>query len=94
MTATPSPERSDVTDAVPVPRASPAPAPTSIEPSTATPTPRLTTGPAPARTRRGPGALAGHLLRQYSLVALLMASLVFYGTWSQTATVFEESSRE
>ncbi len=47
------------------------------------------TSPPPARRpRRGPAALAGDLLRQYSLLALLVASLVFYSTWDKTSSVF------
>ena len=32
--------------------------------------------------------MVGHLLRQYSLLALLIASIVFYTTWSKTSGVF------
>jgi len=71
---------------------------------TTTPTPENVTEAVPAQrtqtaspvrqapARRGPGAFVGHLLRQYSLVALLLASLVFYGTWSETAEVFNQAA--
>jgi ribose transport system permease protein len=68
-----------VTDAVPVPR-SEAPVGPASAPS------------APQRRRRSPGGVAAHLLRQYSLLALLLASLVFYGTWSETADVFNQAA--
>jgi ribose transport system permease protein len=42
----------------------------------------------PGAPRRGAGTLAGDLLRQYSLLALLIASVVFYATWSKTSGVF------
>lgn len=38
--------------------------------------------------RRGPGAVLVGLLQRYSLVALLIASVVFYSTWSKTSAVF------
>lgn len=38
--------------------------------------------------RRGPGAVVLGLLGRYSLVALLLASVVFYGTWNKTGEVF------
>ena len=69
-----------MTDAVPVPRTE-APPVLPAEPA-----------PVPARTRRGPGAWLMHLLRQYSLVALLLASLAFYGTWEATADVFNQTA--
>jgi len=47
----------------------------------------MATSPAGA-PRRGAGSLAGDLLRQYSLLALLIASVVFYSTWSKTSGVF------
>ncbi len=79
MTATPSSERPVVTDAVPAPRAE-APAAPAVRDA------------APARTRRGPGTFAMHLLRQYSLVALLLGSLLAYGTWDKTAQVFNQAA--
>ena len=42
----------------------------------------------PEAPRRTSSALAGDLLRQYSLLALLIASVVFYSTWSKTSGVF------
>lgn len=79
MTApTPSPERTSVTDAVPAPRTEAAP-------------PRaVATAPA-ARTRRRPGAFVLGLLRQYSLLFLLLASIAFYSTWSDTSEVFNQT---
>ena len=50
--------------------------------------PALTADAPAPRTRRGPGAIAGGLLQRYSLVALLLASVVAYGTWSKTSEVF------
>jgi ribose transport system permease protein len=47
---------------------------------------------APARTRRGPVGTVVHLLQHYSLLALLLASLVFYGTWSETSAVFNQAA--
>lgn len=79
MTApTPSPERSAVTDAVPAPRAEAPPVATSA-PAT------------PARARRSPASYAFGLLRQYSLLALLLGSIAFYSTWSDTASVFNQT---
>ncbi len=40
------------------------------------------------RGRRSAGTVAGDLLRQYSLLALLIASIAFYATWSKTSTSF------
>lgn len=50
--------------------------------------PPPTAEPVPAATRRTPGAVAGDLLRQYSLLVLLIGSIVFYSTWSKTGAVF------
>lgn len=78
MTATtPSPERSAVTD-VPAPRAEAPP----VAPPTAG---------APARPRRSPSSYAFGFLRQYSLLVLLVASVVFYSTWNDTAGVFNQT---
>jgi ribose transport system permease protein len=38
--------------------------------------------------RRTPAGVAGDLLRQYSLLALLVGSIIFYSTWSKTSAVF------
>ena len=46
----------------------------------------------PRRARRGPGALAAGFLRQYSLLVLLLLSLLAYGTWSRTADVFNQAA--
>lgn len=81
MTTTPSPERPIVTEALPAPRVE-APA---AEPSSAP-------AAAPRTPRRGPGGWLMHLLRQYSLVALLLLSLVAYGTWEATADVFNQTA--
>ncbi|MGI8329927.1 ABC transporter permease [Actinomadura scrupuli] len=43
---------------------------------------------APAVSRRGPAALALHVLRVYSLVVLLAGSVGFYGLWGKTSEVF------
>lgn len=82
MTTTPSPERSVVTEAVPAPRAE-APAGPGAPSSAA---------PVRARTRRGPGGWLMHLLRQYSLVFLLIGSIAVYGTWSETAETFNQTA--
>ncbi|TAL18999.1 MAG: ABC transporter permease [Frankiales bacterium] len=74
---TPSPERSAVTD-VPAPRAEAPP----VAPPTAG---------APARPRRNPSSYAFGFLRQYSLLVLLVASVVFYSTWNDTAGVFNQT---
>jgi ribose transport system permease protein len=47
---------------------------------------------AQAKTRRGPVGTVVHLLQHYSLLALLLASLVFYGTWSETSAVFNQAA--
>ena len=79
MTApTPSPERSAVTDAVPAPRAEAPPVAASAP-------------AAPAKARRSPASYAFGWLRQYSLLALLLASIVFYSTWSDTSGVFNQT---
>lgn len=86
MTTTPAPppatpEKTAVSDgAVPAPRGGGAPpaAPASHR--------------APARHRRGPVSTVVHLLQHYSLLALLLASLVFYGTWSETSAVFNQAA--
>ena len=82
MTATPS-ERSAVTDVLPAPRTEPAGASPAGPPAAA---------PAPAGPRRSPGGVLMHLLRQYSLVALLLASLAFYGLWERTGEVFMQTA--
>ena len=54
-------------------------------------TPEAEPAPAPtavAAPRRTPGVVAGDLLRQYSLLALLIASIAFYSSWSKTSQVF------
>ncbi len=78
-TPTPSPERSSVTEAVPAPRAE---APTF---TTAAPAVRAT------RKRQGPGAVLLGLLRRYSLLFLLLGSIAFYATWSDTSAVFNQT---
>ncbi|MCW2679586.1 MAG: putative ribose transport system permease protein [Frankiales bacterium] len=80
---TPSSERPLVSDAVPAPRAE---APAHAGSAAAVSRPK------PARTRRGPAAFLMHLLRQYSLVALLLGSLLAYGTWDKTAEVFNQAA--
>lgn len=44
--------------------------------------------PAPRAPRRTPGRIAGMVMRQYSLVFLLVASFVLYSTWGKTSGVF------
>lgn len=85
MNATPSSDRSAVTDTGPraqevvLEKGGPTAAPTRG-------------GHAPAAARRGPGAVLAHLLAQYSLLALLGASLVFYSVWSRTGDVFTQAA--
>lgn len=46
-------------------------------------------GSAPAaNSRPGPAGLIGSVLRQYSLLVLLVVSIGFYATWNRTADVF------
>lgn len=67
-----------MTDAATLPRAEAAPV--------------TTAGPVrPARTRRGPAAMLLHLLRQYSLLFLLVGSIIFYSTWNETSGVFNQT---
>lgn len=71
-----------MTDAVPAPRAE----------APAADAPDAPVAPAPpARSRRGPGQVLLHLLRQYSLLFLLIGSIAFYSTWSDTAGVFNQT---
>ena len=52
-----------------------------------------TTGRAvPPTRRRGPVDWAASFLRQYSLLVLLLGSLLAYGTWNQTAEVFNQAA--
>ena len=82
---TTTPEQPVVTDAV-----------TAPEPRVETPNhAEAVTGAVPVgprRARRGPGALAAGFLRQYSLLVLLLLSLLAYGTWSRTADVFNQAA--
>ena len=73
------PATRNVDEAVPVPRSEDGP-----ELSTHQDVPPSMSG-AP---RRGAGTLVGDLLRQYSLLFLLLASIVVYSTWSKTSGVF------
>lgn len=87
MTTTPSPERPVVTDVVPDPRTEASSVPVAQAQPHVEPT--LTAGAeTPRPARRGPGAFLVALLQRYSLVALLLASIAAYGTWSATADVF------
>ena len=61
---------------------------TPVHPSAPSEAAPLVEPAAPPPGRRGAGAVAGDLLRQYSLLALLIASIVFYATWSKTSTPF------
>ena len=67
-----------VADAVPAPRE-------PVQAPAATPVAGLET---PTKSRRSPSHVVGDLLRQYSLVFLLLGSIVFYSTWSKTGSVF------
>jgi ribose transport system permease protein len=46
----------------------------------------------PRPGRRSVGAVAVGLLQRYSLLALLLLSLLAYGTWSRTADVFNQAA--
>lgn len=46
------------------------------------------TAAAPATPRFAAGPLASRIVKQYSLVFLLIASFVLYSTWSKTSSVF------
>ena len=81
MTTTPSPERSAVTEALPAPRTEAPVAPA-----------RTASAPPAVKTRRGPAGWLMHLLRQYSLVALFVMSVVTYSTWSATADTFNQTA--
>lgn len=71
----------------------PAPArPADHTPHEAAPTPAAPGAPGAHRpTRQGPGALVVGLLQRYSLLALLLASIVLYSTWERTSSVFVSS---
>ncbi|MEO6206179.1 MAG: ABC transporter permease [Mycobacteriales bacterium] len=82
MTTTPSVKRPVLSDVVPDPRTEDSlDSPSHVEPG-------LTASAPEATSRRGPGAVLGSLMQRYSLVALLLASVVAYGTWSRTSEVF------
>ena len=53
---------------------------------------RTTSRAAPPTRRRGPVEWAASFLRQYSLLVLLLGSLLAYGTWNQTAAVFNQAA--
>ncbi|MCW2608710.1 MAG: putative ribose transport system permease protein [Frankiales bacterium] len=89
----PSPERHPMTEAVPVPRSdSDASAVSLAKDEGGTHVPATVVGDAPARARRSPLSFVTGLLQRYSLLALLLASLVAYATWSKTGDVFTQAA--
>ena len=70
-------------DAVPAPRSE-----TPVHPAAPSESGAISETAEAGPGRRSAGGLAGDLLRQYSLLALLIASIVFYATWSRTSTPF------
>ncbi|GAC1444992.1 MAG: ribose ABC transporter permease [Mycobacteriales bacterium] len=69
-------------EGVPAPRPAEAGVP---EPAPSSDAPR---SPSPSPARRSPGAAIFHICRTYSLLVLLIASFVLYGTWSKTSGPF------
>lgn len=79
--------RSGTTNEVPAPRT---PQQDQVAAESAAPAPAYAS-PTPAR-HRTPSGIAGQILRQYSLVFLLIASFVLYSTWGKTSGVFLTSA--
>lgn len=78
-----------MTDVVPDPRTGDVAAPEQhVAPALTADAPVVAKSHAAPRARRGPLAFVLGLLQRYSLVALLLASVVAYGTWSKTSEVF------
>lgn len=86
--STPSTDRTAGTETLAAPRTASAPAPDTGSVAVTGPSPST----APPRARRGPLAVFGTLMQRYSLLALLIASVVFYGTWGRTSDVFDQAA--
>ncbi len=85
MTTSPRSERSDVTEALPVPRTEAPPAASALRDD-------APTGTSSGGSRKKPRPGIGSILSRYSLVILLVASFIIYATWDKTGDVFTSTA--
>jgi ribose transport system permease protein len=86
MTTSPRPERSDVTEALPVPRTEAPPAAETLREQSKTGSGRRGGGGGAPSARPSKGV--GAYMAQYSLVILLVASFLLYTFWGKTGDIF------
>ena len=93
MTTSPRPERSDVTEALPVPRTEAPPAADELRETTPEVSDSSGSGSAGSAIAqsKGRGSIGSYLAR-YSLVILFVASFILYATWGDQAEIFRSTA--